>query len=115
MNEDELIALAAREEYVISPRQLERWHKADLIPRPEVKPPLTFGGGNRSVYSDQIGPQVFAICRYLKQKRNIDAVRFWLWLDGYHIALPLLKKAYAVWCRHSLGIFRAQLRCDTIW
>lgn len=92
MKEDELIALAAHEGYVISPRQLERWHKADLIPRPEVMPPLTFGGGNRSVYSDYIGPQVLAICRYLERKRNNDTVRFWLWLEDYHIALPLLKE-----------------------
>ncbi len=115
MNEDELIALAAREGYVISPRQLERWHKADLIPRPEVIPPLTFGGGNRSAYPYHIGPQVLAICRYLEQKRNIDAVRFWLWLEGYQITLSLIKKAYAVWFRRSPGTFRARLRNDTTW
>jgi hypothetical protein len=63
MNEDELIALAAHEGYVISPRQLERWHKADLIPRPEVIPPLTFGG--------EIAPSIQIISghRYL---RSVD-------------------------------------------
>jgi len=92
MNEDELIALAAREGCMISPRQLERWHKADLIPRPEVAPPCVFGEGNRSTYPDGAGPRVLAVCRLMKLQRNLDAIRFWLWLEEYPIALPLLKK-----------------------
>src|SRR5260370_30190648 len=93
MNEDELIALAAKHGCKISPRQLERWHKADLIPRPEVTPPEAFAQGNRSTYPDEAGLRVPAVCRLMERQRNLNALHFWLWLEeDVPISLPLLKK-----------------------
>jgi hypothetical protein len=114
MDKHELIAWASREGVVITSRQLERWHKADLIPRPQVIPPRAFGEGNRSIYPDGIGPQVLAVCRLLKQQPNTNAVRFWLWLEGYAIALPLLKKTLRRLVPPLTWNFpsRAEKRCD---
>jgi hypothetical protein len=71
--------------------KLERWHKKDVIPRPAVEY-LGQGKGTRSIYPEQAGPQMLAVCRLLKTTRNFDVVRFQLWQEGYPISLPILKQ-----------------------
>lgn len=76
----------------VSHWKLERWHKEDVIPRPQVEH-LGQGKGTSSMYPIQTGPQMLAVCRLLKSTRNFDVVRFQLWQEGYRIPLPILKQA----------------------
>lgn len=92
LTEEELIDFAQQHECPeITHWKLERWHKADIIPRPVVVP-LGYGKGTRSTYPVHAAVQLITVCRLLEQTRKFDVVRFQLWHEGYDISLPLLRE-----------------------
>src|SRR5258708_3106156 len=71
-------------------RKLKRFRQEGVLARPRVIH-LGFGPGTTSLYPADAGLRVLAVCRLLKQKRDYNAVRFWLWLEGNPIELGQLK------------------------
>lgn len=71
-------------------RKIKRFRQEGVLATPRVVH-LGFGPGTTSLYPADAGLQVLAICRLLKQRRDYDAVRFWLWLEGNPIEIGRLK------------------------
>jgi hypothetical protein len=72
-------------------RKLKRFRREGVLSTPRVDHPGF--GGTTSVYPAEAGPRVLAICRLLKQRRDFNAVRMGLWLEGYPIELDRLKES----------------------
>ncbi len=75
----------------VSLRQLERWRKQDLVPRPRTIH-LGQGPGTCSVYPPGTDEQLLAVYRLYAKKRNAHYVRWYLWMEGYPIPLPAIRK-----------------------
>ncbi len=88
---EQLLVVATSENYTVSLRQLERWRKQDLLPRPRVIH-LGQGPGTCSVYPPGTDQQLLAVCRLYGKKRNAHHVRWYLWMEGYPIPLPTIRK-----------------------
>lgn len=92
----QLLALAASEGFSspeISARKIERWRKADLLPRPR-RISLGRGKGMRSEYAPETGRQFLAICRLRRRfPHDLDAIRFALWYEGYALPLADVKRS----------------------
>lgn len=88
---EQLLAVATSENYTVSLRQLERWRKQDLLPRPRTIH-LGRGRGACSVYPPGTDQQLLAVCRLYAKKRNAHHVRWHLWMEGYPIPLPVIRK-----------------------
>ncbi len=88
---EQLLVVATSENYTLSLRQLERWRKQDLLPRPRVIH-LGQGLGTCSVYPPGTDQQLLAVCRLYGKKRNAHHVRWHLWIEGYPIPLPAIRK-----------------------
>jgi hypothetical protein len=85
----ELEELARQHGYEVSARQLERWHKADVLPRPvqDARVPK----GTRSFYPPGTDAFLLAACRLRSEGkgRPLWRLRFELWWEGH--AIPLDK------------------------
>jgi hypothetical protein len=95
LSRDELISLCASAGYAVTPRQLERWRKADLLPRPR-REHLGKGKGTRSRYPEGTAPQLLALCELHFSGgpgRRLDELRVALWLKGFSIPLAPLKRS----------------------
>ncbi len=84
---EQLLAVAPS----VSPRQLERWRKQDVLPRPRTIH-LGQGPGTCSVYPSGTDQQLLAVCRLYAKKRNTHHVRWHLWMEGYPIPLTAIRK-----------------------
>ena len=87
---EQLLTVAASKNYTVSLRQLERWRKQDLLPRPRTIP-LGRPRGTCSVYPPGTDQQLLAVCRLYAKKRNAHHVRWHLWMEGYPIPLPVIR------------------------
>jgi hypothetical protein len=92
--EAELVAAMAGRGYVVSTRQIERWRKADLMPRPIVRP-LGKGHGTASYYPMGSDSYVLEICRLKStgKGRPLGRLRFELWWLGYAIPLNRVRES----------------------
>ena len=93
MTAQELVDYAARQGIVVTMRQLERWHKADCLPRPEHPHPQGVRGST-SHYPAGTASQLLALCRLSTQERRLDYIRLQLWLDRYPVPLKALRKSF---------------------
>lgn len=96
ISKDILLSVAAEKGYEISERQLERWRKADLLPRSK-RIPMESGKGTRSIYPPAAIEQLRALCRLHFRhgpERRLDALRLALWWEGFPVPLPALKRTF---------------------
>jgi hypothetical protein len=93
LSEADLIACAAQHEpdQVVTRRQLERWRKNDLIPRPK-KRSLGRARGFRSAYPPGTCEQLVALIHVHRTERRLHCVRFALWCQGFPIPREAVKK-----------------------
>ena len=87
----ELIA-SLPEGVAVTPRQLERWHQAGLIPKPDV-----FRGGVRgsaSCYPQGTAKQVVELIGILDEGRLLDHALLRLFMRGYAVDATKLKALY---------------------
>lgn len=96
LTDDQLLALAAVEGFYppeITARKIERWHKADLLPRPR-RVSLGRGQGMRSEYPPETGRQLLALCRLRRRfPHDLDAIRFGLWYERYSLPIEDVKQS----------------------
>jgi len=82
---EDLIEQALGAGHAVTHRQIERWHKAGLLPR---RHQFHLAGlrGSVSRYPAGIERQFVALCRLvLEQHRPLREAGFWLWWDGYNV------------------------------
>jgi hypothetical protein len=96
LTEEELLAMAADADFTapeLTPRKIERWRKARLLPHPQLIS-LGRGQGMRSEYPPGTARQLLALCRHRRRfPHDLDAVRFALWYEGYPVLLDDVKQA----------------------
>ncbi len=90
LTEDQLIQLGADHGYTVTPWQVQRWRKFDLLPRPR-RVPLGKGKGTRSEYPIGAGPQLQRLCQLHQQERRLHVLRFLLWREGFSVPFPAIK------------------------
>lgn len=93
MEQDELIAFVRDNGYPhFTPRQLKRFREEKVVGVQIGHPEF---GGTTSTYSAEAAERSLAVCRLLKHQRgrNFQAVRFWLWLEGFSLEVGLLKES----------------------
>lgn len=90
--EDQLIAAASRHGCKVSPDQLKRWRRAELIPRPTQTHPEG-RHGSEATYPPKTLRQLLAVCRLRGRFKKLDRIRFELWwAGGYPGSLALVRK-----------------------
>src|SRR5690348_2893318 len=82
---DELLAAAKTEGLSLTREQLHRWRKAGLMPTPVVRG-LGRGVGRESLYPRGCLAQALMIGELLKRTRDLDVVRWRMFLDGFPVA-----------------------------
>lgn len=90
---DELIEIAkqsGREDF--SARTLERWHKEDLIPRPDQQHVAGIRGSVGVGYPPGADDYLRAACRLMRKKDRINDARFEMWWEGFAIPTKAVKK-----------------------
>lgn len=81
----ELIAAAERAgDGGVTRRQVERWHKAQLLPR-RRQHHIPGRRGSVGVYPPGTVAHFLALCRLRREKRRLDELRFWLWWEGHDV------------------------------
>jgi hypothetical protein len=76
----------------ISKGQLSDWHRAGLIPEPQIEYPG--GGGSRSIYPQGTLQQAIACAQLMKRRRSNDQVGWTLWLNGFEVHEDLWSKQF---------------------
>lgn len=92
----------------ISERRLERWRKADLIPRPR-RIHLGKGKGTRSEYPAGVLNRLLAVKRIRATERRLVYIRFILWAEGESIPLQALRA-----CLKKLTTSKTHKRKDMV-
>lgn len=96
ITEEELLAVAADAGFrppELTPRKIERWRKARLLPHPRLIP-LGRAQGMRSEYPPGTAKQLLALCQHRRRfPHDLDAVRFALWYEGYPVLLDDVKQS----------------------
>ncbi|MAG37260.1 MAG: hypothetical protein CL878_13585 [Dehalococcoidia bacterium] len=90
MTVEALVEAARAEGYAVTARQVERWHKAHLLPRRHQRHVRGLRG-SVGVYPAGTEVQFLALCRLRQQRRKLSELRFWLWWEGYAIELDPLR------------------------
>lgn len=86
-----LIAVAQKAGFLVSARQLARWHREGLLPRPKQES-LGRGRGTRSVYPDGTADQLIALCEFKKSGRRLDYLAWHLWWEGFDVGIGLIRE-----------------------
>jgi hypothetical protein len=85
LTREQLLAYAVEHGHRVSGKQLDRWRKRGLIPSPVLKG-RGRGPGMEARYPLSAGPQLIAVAGALRETRDLDAVRWRLWWQGFAIA-----------------------------
>jgi len=97
---DELITHMQAQGFTVTRPELARWHRADLLPRPERRS-LGRGRGMVSVYPPGTADQLYALCLFHRSEKRLPSVAWCLWWAGYdvpmHYAWLFLEQATAAW------------------
>lgn len=97
---DELIRAAAERGYQVTRWQVERWHKAGLLPRREqIHSPGVRGSIGH--YPPGVEGQFLALCRLRDRRRKLSELRFWLWWEGFEVSSVALRKTLKQYLRPS--------------
>ena len=85
-----LIRAAKRQGFAVTRTQLARWQRNGVLPRPTQ---VSLGRhGSKVEYPAGSEAQLLALCRYRRFKRDLPAIRWRLWWDGFSIPLRVLKR-----------------------
>lgn len=98
----ELAAGASTYGIRVSPREIERWRQAGLIPQPDRAYP---GRGSSVVYPDSAPGQAAEVAKYVRNGWRLEEVAVPLFLHGFLVGEEMVKrgfKAYAEHARHLL-------------
>ncbi len=89
----ELQDLACQHGYRVSARKLERWHKADVLPRPIQDAHVS--KGTRSYYPPGTDAYLLAVCRLKAagKGRPLWRLRFELWWEGFAIPIDRVRES----------------------
>lgn len=89
----ELMQHAGDQGYEVTERQIERWHKEDCLPRPQLRhvPGMR---GSLSTYPIAAAEQLVALCRLDEsgKRLSLEEKRLMLWLRGYAIPPERIKQ-----------------------
>lgn len=77
-----------------SPRQIRRWHRAGLLPRP-VQEHAKGKPGSETIYPADTGDQLLALCEIRRKIRRIRSVGWRLWWRGFCVH----EKYWKTWLR----------------
>jgi hypothetical protein len=84
-----LLAMAKSRGYKVSSDQLNRWHRAGLLPRPRQV--LLGRRGSKTVYPNGSAEQVIEICRIHEKERRLAYVAWQLWWNGFEVKLGTVR------------------------
>ena len=84
-----LLAMAKSRGYNVSSDQLNRWHRAGLLPRPRQI--LLGRRGSKTVYPNGSAEQVIEICRIHEKERRLAYVGWQLWWKGFEVNLRAIR------------------------
>jgi hypothetical protein len=89
-----LIDLAVAHGHDVTPKKIDRWRTAGLLPHPTRK------GAGRGRGVSRLSPvgtedQLLAVCRCIERHRSFHRAAFRLWIDGYPIEIARLRDALA--------------------
>src|SRR5690349_2986523 len=102
MTVEELVA-AVRNEAALTPGDIERWHKLDLLPRPQ-RERLKEGRGFRSLgYPPGTLGQLRALLRIRQDTDDTNTGRVLLWLAGFPIPPQKVKESLCAALRHGFS------------
>ena len=105
---DEILECARAEGVLVTREQLDRWHRAGALPTPR-QTPLGPSGGSVTLYPKGTALQAVALARGLQRTRRLDEVACTLWIEGYPIAMPLVRRFLTrVACWHDRLALGAQ-------
>lgn len=79
------------EGYIVTKAQIQRWHRAGLLPSP-TKRGLGRGFGTINEYPSETDTIVKAICELQQQHRRLDDITWAMWLSGGTIQPNLIKQ-----------------------
>lgn len=83
----------------VTPRQLESWRQADLLPRPE-REYLGKGRGTRSLYPPETVEQLQTLLKLRETTDDTHALRTFLWVLGYPVPPERVRESMcALWER----------------
>lgn len=88
---DEILRVANAAGYDLTGDQLERWHRAGVIPRPRQMG-LGQGAGSRSVYPAGTARHVLAALVLRPGHRALPVLGWELWLEGWKVDLRLVRR-----------------------
>lgn len=87
---EELIAVAAAQNFSVSKPQLARWHREDLLPRP-VRRSLGRGRGMISIYPLGTRERLLALCAIHREERRLPYVGWRLWWAGGEVPVHQIR------------------------
>ena len=88
----ELIAYARSAGETITPQQLTRWYRDELLPRPETRWNGK-GKGTTSFYPASAQPQAVFLSQSMRLKRDLDDAAVRMWLAGFAVT-PRFRTAF---------------------
>jgi DNA-binding transcriptional MerR regulator len=92
-----LAALASTYGIRVSPREIERWRQAGLIPQPDRIYP---GRGSRAIYSDKAAAQAAEVAKYLRNGWRLEEIAVPLFLHGFRVGEETVKRAFKAHADH---------------
>jgi hypothetical protein len=99
-----LLSVAAEAGFVLTKRQLARWHRAGLLPKPKQEG-LGRHKGSQSLYPEGTAKQLLAICELMKKERRLEHLSWQLWWQGFDIDLEFIRDFIAKrWHRWDLTV-----------
>jgi len=86
-----IIEVMKHEGYIVTKSQIQRWHRAGLLP-PPTKRGLGRGFGTINEYPSGIETIIKEICELQQQHRRLDDIAWVMWLRGGAIQPNLIRK-----------------------
>lgn len=94
----ELAAAASAFGDAVSPRQIERWRQADMIPGPDREFP---GRGSSVTYAGGAARQAAEVAKLLSEGSRLEEVAVPLFLRGFDVPEDAVKKAFKAHAQHA--------------
>lgn len=114
---EELIADMAAHGFTITRSELARWHRADLIARPQRRSQGR-GRGMVSIYPAGTAEQLRALCAVHRSEKRLPYVAWRLWWAGYdvptHYARSFLDQAFNTWQQGLRELQELQAHPETL-
>jgi hypothetical protein len=113
----DLLAHARTAGFEVSERQLVRWHKQGLMPRPDQRW-IEEASGSSSIYPTGSSDQLTVLCAISKKFRRSADIGWWLWWLGFPVHekhwLGRLKSSATLYDTKLSNCFRLATRRDRV-